>query len=66
MKPPHKVEFLSEHSLKVRCLCYSPNGEWLASGSSDKKIFIYDSITFYIQYKLEDHNDQVLTLDFNP
>ena len=35
MKPPHKVEFLSEHSLKVRCLCYSPNGEWLASGSSD-------------------------------
>jgi WD40 repeat protein len=38
---PAKVEVFSEHKVNVNCATFSPNGEWVASGDSKGRVFIW-------------------------
>ncbi|KAG8917194.1 hypothetical protein FRC02_003292 [Tulasnella sp. 418] len=57
---------LTGHSAKVHAVAYSPNGGLLATGSSDKKVIIWDSRTGAQIHSLEGHSEGVTAVDFSP
>lgn len=50
----------------TRCMEYSPDGKWLACGSSDKTIRIWDTRTWKCQKYLSGHIGSVFDLCFSP
>jgi WD40 repeat protein len=54
----------------VYSLAISPDGKWVASGSDDQSIWIWDTRTATVEYILDsfpnDENGEVNSLDFNP
>ena len=58
--------FLSISLLRqVHVLTYSPDGAWLAAGSQDYNIYIYDTDDAYsLRHVLKRHNSHVSCLDF--
>ena len=62
-----EIHNLEEHTEDVNCVCFSPNGLLLASGSSDTTIIIWDCSDNYKRlFTLLDHDDNVNSLSFSP
>lgn len=65
------LKFIEAHNLEVICLAYSPNilnqpgRYWLASGSRDKLISVYDSSEKYeVMTCFEHHSSTITSLRF--
>ena len=57
---------LSEHSHLVNSVVFSPNGQWLASGSDDNTVKIWNPNTGEQLRTLEGHDTDVTTVAFSP
>ncbi|MFP4010048.1 MAG: protein kinase domain-containing protein [Spirulinaceae cyanobacterium] len=64
--PSRCLRTLSGHSGGVRCLAVSPDGEYIASGGSDKTIKVWRWQTGEVVYNLEGHQSGVLAVTFSP
>lgn len=60
------VSFLSGHTGSVNCISFSPNGEILASGSSDKTVRLWDIKTGMEKKKLLGHPHAINSVAFSP
>ena len=57
---------LTDHSSVVRSIVFSPNGEYLASGSYDKTIGVWRVSSGERINTLTGHSDKVLSVVFSP
>ncbi len=68
-KPPTlragEISYLGEHSAKVRCLSFSFDGRYIASGGNDKVIRIWESETRSLVKELMGHEAAVSCLAFS-
>jgi len=65
--PEGNIETLVHaHKEGVFCLCFSPCGRWLASGSEDREIKIWDRSTWTLKQILRGHSHWVLDMAFSP
>lgn len=62
---PDRV-FENGHLAAVTALAFSPDGRWIASGSQDKTIRIWDVTTGHEQRVLKGHSNPVTALAFSP
>jgi WD40 repeat protein len=60
-----KVKALVGHTDAVGCIAFSPDGKLLASGGADKKVILWDWITFKKLTVFEGHKDEITSLNFN-
>jgi len=51
---------------QVRTVAVSRNGKFVASGSSDNTIIIYDAATYKTKAILEGHKSYVMSIAFSP
>ena len=54
------------HKDKIICLAISPDGQWLATGSKDNTIKIFDTQLFKETTTLKGHTDDVTSIKFSP
>ena len=55
------------HTGTVTCMCYSPNGYYIVSGSTDKTLRIWDAETGSAVGKpFEGHTGEVLSIAYSP
>ena len=64
--PGEHKQTLGGHTSSVDSLAYSPDGNTLASGSSDNTIRLWDATTGKHKHTLEGHTDWVLSVAFSP
>ncbi len=57
---------LRAHTRGVTCLAFSPDGKWLASGSADHTIALWDTASGKLVRRLEGHRSEVTGLTFSP
>lgn len=57
---------LTGHGDQVNSLAFSPDGQWLASGSSDNTIIVWDVERRKIRYQNIGHNETVNGVAFSP
>ncbi|MFM6372457.1 MAG: WD40 repeat domain-containing protein, partial [Dolichospermum sp.] len=57
---------ITGHSISVYSLAYSPDGQTLASGSSDKTIKLWNARTGNLLQTLTGHSSGVLSLAYSP
>jgi WD40 repeat protein/tRNA A-37 threonylcarbamoyl transferase component Bud32 len=57
---------LGDHTNTVRSVAYSPDGKWLASGSADRTIKIWDATTGQVIRTLIGHEDEVRSVAYSP
>ena len=57
---------LKGHSNLVRAVAFSPDGKALASGSHDRTIQLWDTVTGACQQMLEEHSSLVKAVSFLP
>jgi WD40 repeat protein len=57
---------LKGHTEKVRALAYSPDGKWLASGSDDTTIRLWDAASGKSAQVLKGHPKHINSLAFSP
>jgi WD40 repeat protein len=57
---------LSGHSDAVYDVAFSPDGRWMASGSYDRTVILWDLADRTIAATLQAHKDQVFRLSFSP
>ena len=55
-----------EHSSSVESVAFSPDGKFIASGSYDKTIKLWNVKTGKLIYTLKGHRDSVLSVAFSP
>lgn len=60
------IHTITAHSKTVVGIAVSKDGKWLATGSADNSIIIWDADTYQQVKKIELHKGQVTTLDFSP
>ncbi|MBC8003019.1 MAG: hypothetical protein H7X97_10575 [Opitutaceae bacterium] len=61
-----EVRMLEGHNASVRCLAFAANGRFLASGSSDKTVRIWDPVSGNAKLAIESGQGQVLAIAFSP
>ena len=61
-----KIATLRGHTHTVFSLAFSPDGKWLASGSSDKTLRLWDAAAAKEVAVLRDHSDSVRCVAFSP
>lgn len=54
-----------EHPHRVRCLAFSPDGRWVASGCDDHVVRIWDCTTHALLASLKGHTDKIRSLTFS-
>jgi serine/threonine protein kinase len=54
------------HTDKVRSVAFSPNGKWLASGSWDRTLKVWDSQTGQAILTLKGHTERIWSVAFSP
>ena len=64
--PQHSVELPDTQLLPVRCVGFSPDGMWLATGGEDKSIDVWDMIDLRQISRTEAHDDIVTGLAYSP
>ena len=60
------IQTLSAHTKPVAGIAVSKDGKWMATGSADNSLIIWDTETYQVIRKIEVHKGQVTTLDFSP
>lgn len=60
------IHTITGHSKTVVGIAVSKDGKWLATGSADNSIIIWNADTYQQIRKIESHKGQVTTLDFSP
>lgn len=63
--PPMVVEF-GDHEDTVPTLALDPQGKWLATGSRDHTICIWNAQTGHLERTIEGHDDDVVGVMFHP
>ncbi|HTU19960.1 MAG TPA: protein kinase [Gemmataceae bacterium] len=58
--------FVCGHTREVWQVAFSPDGRWLASGSSDNTVRVWDLATGIQRHKLEGHSAGVASVPFSP
>ncbi|EPS38544.1 hypothetical protein H072_7653 [Dactylellina haptotyla CBS 200.50] len=59
------IQTLEGHQNQVNALAFSPVGDIIASGSSDKTIMLWNTTTGQLQQTLKGHRDPILWLSFS-
>eukprot|EP01017_Pseudomicrothorax_dubius_P008801 TRINITY_DN12918_c0_g1_i1.p1 TRINITY_DN12918_c0_g1~~TRINITY_DN12918_c0_g1_i1.p1 ORF type:complete len:458 (-),score=80.59 TRINITY_DN12918_c0_g1_i1:514-1887(-) len=62
----HLVDVIGGHEGPVSCLLFSPTENYIASGSWDKTIRIYDLFSRKRKGEIYDHNSEITAIDFRP
>ncbi len=57
---------LHSHDDQVRSVAFSPDGRWLASGSADQTVGLWDLSTKQIRHILQGHRGEVMAVAFSP
>ena len=65
MKEGKEIHSLEEHTEKVSSISFSPDGNFIVSGSDDKTIKIWDRERGTLVRNLKGHNDQVTSVSFS-
>ncbi|MEE0947967.1 MAG: hypothetical protein U0L53_04505, partial [Bacteroidales bacterium] len=60
------LKTLEGHSDYVMSVCWSPDGKYLASGSCDSTIIIWDAMSGVCILSLEGHSGSVLSVCWSP
>ncbi len=60
------IRNLSGHHGEIFSLAYSPNGKFLASGSGDRTIHVWEQESGRLRYVLKGHTGNVRALSFSP
>jgi len=60
------VQTLNAHTKSVAAIAVSKNSKYIATGSADNSIIIWDAASLQLIRKIEVHKGQVTTLDFSP
>ena len=65
LKTQKVVKSLNAHNNSVSCVSFSPNGDYLASASSDEKVYLWDIKRGIIKYSLDGHNGSSRAVSFS-
>ncbi|MCR9291367.1 MAG: hypothetical protein NXI32_01530 [bacterium] len=57
---------LQGHNDTVYCASLSPDGKWLASGSYDRSVLLWDMASRQLVREFQGHNGAIYDLDFDP
>jgi len=57
---------LKGHTEKVNAVAFSPDGEYIASGSDDKSVKVWNTATGQAMLSLKGHTDSVTSVAFSP
>jgi WD40 repeat protein len=61
-----RVQILEGHDGEVTSVAYSPNGKYIASGSDDGTVRVWDATTATLRHTLTGHDSRVTSVSFSP
>lgn len=60
------IQTLTRSNFYVTCCAYSPDGQWIVSGATDKLLKIHNSATGQLLHTLQGHTDNVNSCKVSP